>query len=145
MGTRFLATPEANAHAVYKASLVTAHEEDTVRTILFGKGWPHADHRTLNTPFVRECVDRANETQGLRPDDPPVGRTVVAGSETPVQRFGSLPPNAHATGDIESMSLLAGQSVGLVSAIQPTADIIRGMVDASQRLIKQLRSLMVAE
>jgi hypothetical protein len=30
MGTRFLATPEANAHAVYKASLVTAHEEDTV-------------------------------------------------------------------------------------------------------------------
>jgi len=43
------------------------------------------------------------------------------------------------------MSLLAGQSVGLVSAIQPAADIIRGMVDATQRLIKELRSLMVCE
>jgi len=41
MGTRFLATPEANAHAEYKARLVTA-KEDTVRTILFGNGWPHA-------------------------------------------------------------------------------------------------------
>jgi len=35
--------------------------------------------------------------------------------------------------------------VGLVNAIQPAADIIRGMVDATQGLIKQLRSLMVAE
>jgi NAD(P)H-dependent flavin oxidoreductase YrpB (nitropropane dioxygenase family) len=145
MGTRFLATPEANAHAVYKASLVTAYEEDTMRTILFGQGWPHADHRTLKTPFVVEWVDRANETQGLRPGDPPVGRTVVGGLETPVQRFASVPPNAHATGEIESMSLLAGQSVGLVSAIQPAAEIIRGMVDGTQRLIRQLRSLMVAE
>ena len=31
MGTRFLATPEANAHPVYKAALVAASEEDTVR------------------------------------------------------------------------------------------------------------------
>ena len=116
-----------------------------MRTILFGQGWPHADHRTLNTPFVGDWVDRANETQGLRPEDPPVGRTVVGGLETAVQRFASLPPNAHTTGDIASMSLLAGQSVGLVSAIQPAADIIRGMVDATQRLIKELRSLMVCE
>jgi NAD(P)H-dependent flavin oxidoreductase YrpB (nitropropane dioxygenase family) len=33
MGTRFLATPEANAHPLYKAGLVAASEEDTVRTI----------------------------------------------------------------------------------------------------------------
>ena len=31
----------------------------------------------------------------------------------------SMPPNIHATGDIESMSLLAGQSVGLVNEILP--------------------------
>jgi nitronate monooxygenase len=29
IGTRFLATPEANAHPVYKAALVAASEEDT--------------------------------------------------------------------------------------------------------------------
>src|SRR5215469_16397653 len=47
MGTRFLATSEANAHPVYKAKLVAATEEDTVRTILFGHGWPNAPHRAL--------------------------------------------------------------------------------------------------
>jgi NAD(P)H-dependent flavin oxidoreductase YrpB (nitropropane dioxygenase family) len=48
-------------------------------------------------------------------------------------------------GEIQSMSLLVGQPVGLVSEIQPAADIIRGMVDATQRLINQLRLLIVAE
>src|SRR5271166_1098300 len=43
MGTRFHATPEANAHPIYKAGLVSATEEDTVRTVLFGHGWPHAE------------------------------------------------------------------------------------------------------
>jgi nitronate monooxygenase len=97
MGTRLLATPEANAHAAYKAKLVAASEEDTVRTVLFGNGWPHSPHRTLRTPFVSEWVDRESETQDSRPEEPLVGRTVIAGTETPVQRFVSIPPNAHAT------------------------------------------------
>ena len=52
LGTRFLATPEANAHLLYKHRLVTATEAETVRTTLFGHGWPDAPHRTLRTPFV---------------------------------------------------------------------------------------------
>jgi hypothetical protein len=40
MGTRFLATPEANAHALYKERLVAASEGETVRTILFGTAGP---------------------------------------------------------------------------------------------------------
>src|SRR4030095_12800658 len=36
----------------YKHKLVTATEADTVRTTLFGHGWPDAPHRTLRTPFV---------------------------------------------------------------------------------------------
>ena len=66
MGTRFLATAEANAHADYKAKLVAASEEDTVRTILFGNGWPHAPHRTLKTSFVSKWADREGETQVSR-------------------------------------------------------------------------------
>jgi enoyl-[acyl-carrier protein] reductase II len=138
MGTRLLATPEANAHAAYKAKLVAASEEDTVRTVLFGNGWPHSPHRTLRTPFVSEWVDRESETQDSRPEEPLVGRTVIAGTETPVQRFVSIPPNAHATGEIESMALLAGQSVGLVHEVQPAAEIVRETVDGAARLIRAL-------
>ncbi len=128
MGTRFLATPEANAHPDYKAKLISASEEDSIRTVLFGHGWPHAPHRTLMTPFVREWVDREGETQDSRPDEPIIGRSVIAGAELPIQRFVSVPPNTHATGDIESMALLAGQSVGLVDEIRPTVDILRDTI-----------------
>ena len=34
------------------------------------------------------------------------------GERLPLQRFAGFPPTAEATGDIESMGLLAGQSVG---------------------------------
>jgi NAD(P)H-dependent flavin oxidoreductase YrpB (nitropropane dioxygenase family) len=138
MGTRFLATPEANAHPIYKARLVAASEEDTVRTILFGYGWPHAPHRTLRTPFVREWVARESETQDSRPDEPIIGRTFVSGAEIPIQRFASMPPNIHATGDIESMSLLAGQSVGLIDEIRPAAEILRETINGAERLIRGL-------
>jgi NAD(P)H-dependent flavin oxidoreductase YrpB (nitropropane dioxygenase family) len=141
MGTRFLATPEANAHPLYKAKLVAASEEDTVHTILFGHGWPDAPHRTLRTAFVNKWRDHESETQDSRPDEPITGRTVVAGAEIPIQRFVSMPPNVHANGDIESMALLAGQSVGLVHQIRPAADILLETVDGAERLILQLRSL----
>jgi nitronate monooxygenase len=75
MGTRFLATPEANAHAVYKERLVTAGEDDTVRTILFGNGWPNAPHRVLRTRFVETWLSRESETQSSDVKDPPIGET----------------------------------------------------------------------
>src|SRR6516162_1674700 len=138
MGTRFLATPEANAHADYKAKLVAASEEDTVRTILFGNGWPHAPHRTLRTPFVTRWMPRESETQGSQPEQPVIGRTSIAGAEISVQRFVSIPPNVHATGDIESMALLAGQSVGLVHDLRPAGEIVQEMVARTERLIHAL-------
>jgi NAD(P)H-dependent flavin oxidoreductase YrpB (nitropropane dioxygenase family) len=79
MGTRFLATPEANAHARYKERLVMASEEETVRTILFGNGWPDALHRVLRTDFVKTWLPREAETQSLDANEPPIGETVVAG------------------------------------------------------------------
>jgi nitronate monooxygenase len=138
MGTRFLATPEANAHPVYKAGLVAASEEDTVRTILFGHGWPDAPHRALRTRFVKEWVDRERETQDSQSDEPIIGRAVFGGAEIPIHRFASMPPNVQATGDIESMSLFAGQSVGLVDEIRPAAEILRETVNGAERLIREL-------
>jgi hypothetical protein len=55
-----------------------------------------------------------------------------------IQQFASLPPNIHATGNIESMSLLAGQSVGLVDEILPAAEIIRETVNGVECLIREL-------
>jgi nitronate monooxygenase len=138
MGTRFLATPEANAHPVYKARLVAASEADTVYTTLFGYGWPNAPHRTLKTGFVSEWIDVERETPDSRANEAIIGRTVIGGAQIPVQRFASMPPNILATGDIDAMSLLAGQSVGLVDEIRPAAEILRETINGAERLIREL-------
>ena len=137
MGTRFLATPEANAHPAYKNKLVAATEDDTVRTILFGHGWPDAPHRTLRTRFVEQWLSREKETQDSRPDEPIVGHTRIGAQEMPIHRFVGIPPNQNATGDIDSMDLLAGQSVGLVPEIKPAGEIVREIMQAAQNLISR--------
>ena len=92
----------------------------------------------MRTPFVREWVARESETQDSRSDEPIIGRTFVSGAEIPIQRFASVPPNIYATGDIESMSLLAGQSVGLIDKIRPAAEILRETIKGAERLIREL-------
>jgi len=136
LGTRFLATPEANAHPLYKHKLVTATEAETVRTTLFGHGWPDAPHRTLRTPFVEAWLGQEARGNASRPDEP-MGQTQIAGQTIPVLRFMGFPPNAAATGDIEAMDLLAGQSVGLVHEIKPAATIVRDLVEGARKLIEQ--------
>jgi nitronate monooxygenase len=113
---------------------VAATEEHTLRAILFGNGWSGAPHRTLRTPFVEEWLGRESETQDSRPDAPIIGHTRIAGQQIPVRRFVSIPPNQNATGDIDSMALLAGQSVGLVSRIKPVGEIVREMMQGAQEL-----------
>ena len=144
LGTRLLATPEAAAHPVYKARVLAASEEDTVRTTLFGYGWPNASHRTLRTPFVTEWL--ADEPRGSaeRPDEPLVGETRIAGQPIPVPRFASLPPSTDTRGDIESMALLAGQSVGLTNEMKPAATIIRELIDGAHDIIRQRLGRLVA-
>ncbi|HJT45676.1 MAG TPA: nitronate monooxygenase [Chthoniobacterales bacterium] len=135
IGTRFLATPEARAHENYKRKLLQASENDTVRTTLFGFGWPNAPHRTLRTKFVQEWLENEARGQESRPDEPVVGKTKIAGQEMPLLRFMGFPPNIDASGDIESMDFLAGQGVGLVHDIKPAGEIVREIVAEAQVII----------
>jgi nitronate monooxygenase len=54
IGTRFLATPEADVHPDYRDALLAARAEDTVLTETFSATWPNAPHRVL-----RPCIDTA--------------------------------------------------------------------------------------
>src|ERR1051325_515813 len=134
MGTGFLAPPEARAHENYKRKLLQANEGDTVRTILFGFGWPNAPHRTLRTNFVQEWLGNEGRGQESRPDEPVIGKTKIAGQEMPLLRFMGFPPNVDATGDFESMDFLAGQGVGLVNEIKPAGQIVREIIAEAERI-----------
>jgi nitronate monooxygenase len=144
LGTRFLATAEANVHPHYQRKLLEAIENDTVRTILFGHGWPNAPHRTLRTRFVEQWLGNESRAQESRTDEPVIGKTFIGGREIPIQRFMSLPPGAQTTGDIDSMALLSGQSVGLVNEIKPAATVVRELAEEASRLIAQRLATIVS-
>jgi enoyl-[acyl-carrier protein] reductase II len=115
-----------------------ASEEETVRTILFGNGWPDALHRVLRTDFVERWLSHEAEVQSLHANDPPVGETVIGGRLMQIPRFAAIPPNAATRGDVESMELLAGQSVGLVNDVRSAGDIVRGMMAEATRILELL-------
>ena len=48
----------------------------------------------------------------------------MAGAEIPVARFGPQPPTRESTGTIAAMPFYAGQSAGVVRAMQPAAEIV---------------------
>jgi NAD(P)H-dependent flavin oxidoreductase YrpB (nitropropane dioxygenase family) len=144
LGTRFLASSESRAHPHYKQKVLEASEQDTVRTTLFGYGWPDAPHRTLRTAFVRQWLGQEARGQESRPDEPVVGQTVIGGQPMPVLRFMGFPPNSDASGDIESMDLLAGQAVGLVREVKPAGQIVRELVEEARQIISQRLTDLVA-
>jgi NAD(P)H-dependent flavin oxidoreductase YrpB (nitropropane dioxygenase family) len=117
--------------------VVEASEEDTVRTTLFGGRWPNAPHRVLRTAFVAQWLGQEARGSEQREDEPVIGETSIGGQQVPIQRFMGLPPSREATGDIESMGLAAGQSVGLVRDIKPAAVIVRELVEGAHQLIQQ--------
>jgi NAD(P)H-dependent flavin oxidoreductase YrpB (nitropropane dioxygenase family) len=137
LGTRFLASAESRAHPHYKRRLLEADERSTVRTILFGHGWPYAPHRTLRTAFVEQWLGHEARGQESRLDEPAVGQTVIGSQAMPVLRFVSMPPNGEASGDIDAMALLAGQAVGLVREIKPAGQIVRELVEEARQIIAQ--------
>ena len=73
-----------------------------------------------------------------------VGQTVIGGQPMPVLRFMGFPPNSDASGDIDSMDLLAGQCVGLVREVKPAGQIVRELVEEAQQIISQRLAGLVA-
>jgi nitronate monooxygenase len=138
LGTRLIASTECKAHPRYKQMILAASEEDTVRTTLFGNGWPNAYHRTLRTPFVEQWLPEETRGSEERPDEPIIGEVTLGGMRVPLRRFGGIPPAMDATGEIESMNFLAGQSVGLVQEVKPAAEIVRAMVEEAGRILQVL-------
>jgi nitronate monooxygenase len=136
MGTRFLASLECGAHPHYKDRVLRATEQDTLLTVLFGRDWPDAPHRVIRTPFVEQWRDQDASAHLAADDQTVIGKTRVAGQEIPLPRFSSIPPNTEARGDIDAMSLLAGQGVGLVQDLKPAATIVQEVMKEAREIIE---------
>ncbi|HKV68600.1 MAG TPA: nitronate monooxygenase, partial [Gaiellales bacterium] len=125
MGTRFLATPEADVHADYAGRLLAAGSDDTVLTYLFDGGWPGAAHRVLRNSTYRAWEEAGSPESGARPNE---GEIVAETDGEPIARYAADEPHRSTTGDVEAMCLYAGRGVGQIITVEPAAEIVARMV-----------------
>ena len=140
IGTRFLASTEASIHPHYRDRLFNAAESDTIHLQnLFDLNWPDAPHRVLLNKTVTDWQAAGKPLLGKRPGE----GEVVAHSKSlgDILRYRSYTPGADAEGDIEALSMWAGQSVGLVRELQPAATIVREIHDEASSIMKRLGDL----
>jgi NAD(P)H-dependent flavin oxidoreductase YrpB (nitropropane dioxygenase family) len=123
LGTRFLLAEEMPIHEDYRRALMAAAETDPqLYPNLYEVGWPDSPHRAL-----RNSTATAWEAAGR----PPIARRPGAGdviarfaSGEAIVRYEPAPPMAGTTGDIEALSMWAGQGVALARQPQSAADIV---------------------
>src|SRR5215831_6300575 len=119
LGTRFVATFEANAHPLYVDALLQASAEDTVLTTAFSGMWPDAPHRVL-----RSCVAAADDIT-----DEVVAEMSLGAARIPVPRLSVPSPTRDAAGTVAAMALYAGESVGAVTEVAAAGDVVRELAE----------------
>ena len=127
VGTRFLLATEAPLHEEYRRRLIAAAETDAEwYADLFDVGWPNAPHRALRNTTAENWEAAGRPDSGSRPGEgdsianKPSGETIV--------RYSSTMPLEGTSGDIDALSLWAGQSVALARSRRAAADIVAELV-----------------
>lgn len=121
LGTSFVASVEADVHPAYARRLVEAGHDDTLLTRLFDGGWPNTPHRVLRNSTVLRWEGAGRPPPGTRPGE---GDAIAELAEVSILRYAADEPRRATTGDVEAMCLYAGQGVGLVTSVEPAADIV---------------------
>ena len=136
-GTRFLASTEAHAHADYKQRIVEARETDTCYGTLFDRGWPDAPHRVLTNRAVTAWIEAGRPESGARPDEGlEVGKQADG---APITLYDEIPVGPEVEGDLEMLPLFAGQSAGLIHAIEPAGAIVARMTAMAKAALSLAR------
>jgi NAD(P)H-dependent flavin oxidoreductase YrpB (nitropropane dioxygenase family) len=135
MGTRFLATVEANAHPLYKQQIVDAGPDGTEFPDIFGRaGWPGGS-RVLRTPFFETWKHKlgADENENHQPV---IGHSQVFGQTVDITRLSGFAPNATTEGEIDSMAMYAGTGSALIKEVLPAAQVVTGILEEARAIIE---------
>jgi enoyl-[acyl-carrier protein] reductase II len=136
LGTRFVCAHESIAHPKFKQAFIRAGARDAVPSIQLDPRFPVIPVRALANQatqrflaFQRDVVDRFNRGDVLQKD-----------AQLEIEHFwaGAL-RRAVIDGDVDAGSLMAGQSVGLVTREQSTADILGELIDQALAAIGRRR------
>jgi NAD(P)H-dependent flavin oxidoreductase YrpB (nitropropane dioxygenase family) len=129
VGTRFVASEEAEAHPRYVDAVIAARAGDTLFADTFTYGYTGAPHRVLRASaaaavaFQGEVVGEAYEPE--------------TGVTEPIHHLEKMTATRHASGTVEAMPHWAGESVSGVRGVQPAAAIIDELMRGAEQLLRR--------
>ncbi len=129
LGTRFAAATESIAHPAFKAALFAASARDAVASVQLDPRLPVIPVRALKNAAAADFVE-VQRGLAARLD---AGEVDQAAAALMVEQFwaGAL-RRAVVDGDVAGGSLMAGQSVGMLTHSEPVAAIIAALMDQAR-------------
>ena len=125
LGTRFAATKESIAHPNFKKAFVRANARDAIPSVQLDENFPVIPVRGLTNEGTKRFLRHQAETAAKFH----AGALDKEAAQLAIEHFwaGAL-RRAVIDGDVENGSVMAGQSVGMVTAEQSTAEVIAELV-----------------
>ena len=132
LGTRFACATESIAHPDFKKAFFRASARDAIASVQVDPRLPVIPVRARRNKGTEEFTAKQFEVAG-RLDRAEVD---MGEAQLQIEHFwaGAL-RRAVIDGDVEGGSLMAGQSVGMVKAEEPVADIIQTLMAESEEAL----------
>jgi len=121
LGTRFVCATESIAHPNFKKAFLRGNARDAIASVQIDPRLPVIPVRALKNAGTEAFTAKQREVAQMLDD----GKVDMAAAQLEIEHFwaGAL-RRAVIDGDIENGSVMAGQSVGMVTKEQPVAEII---------------------
>ena len=135
LGTRFVCATESIAHPAFKKAFLRASARDAVASVQIDPRLPVIPGRALKNAGGELFTAKQREVAQMLDE----GGVAMAEAQLQIEHYwaGAL-RRAVIDGDVEHGSLMAGQSVGMVTKEEPAAEIIATlMAEAAQALEKR--------
>nr|WP_083434537.1 nitronate monooxygenase [Sphingomonas sp. Y57] len=134
LGTRFVCATESIAHPNFKKAFIRASARDAVASVQIDPRLPVIPVRALRNASSELFTAKQREVAQLLDE----GKVEMAEAQLQIEHYwaGAL-RRAVIDGDVEHGSVMAGQSVGMVSREEPLADIVATLISEASAALEQ--------
>ena len=125
LGTRFVVAEECIAHEKFKKAFIRGNARDAITSVQIDPKFPVIPVRALRNEGTEKFMEKQREVIA----EFNAGKLDQEEAQIQIEHFwGGALRRAVVEGDVETGSVMAGQSVGLVKKIEPTQNIIDELV-----------------
>ncbi len=134
LGTRFACATESIAHPNFKKAFFRASARDAIASVQIDPRLPVIPVRSLKNAGMENFTAKQREVANLLDS----GAVDMMEAQLQIEHYwaGAL-RRAVIDGDVEGGSLMAGQSVGMVTKEEPVADIIAQLLDQAATALER--------